>query len=66
MSASGWVHVEVEKITGETEKAFFVMIEGTRYVLPKSQIADAEDYKVGDENASMSVTEWIAKEKGLT
>jgi hypothetical protein len=65
MSASGFVHLNVQKITGETEKAFFFRIDGKEVCIPKSQVADPDEYEVGDEDCEVSVTEWIAKEKGL-
>ena len=33
--------------------------------LPKSQIADADSYQDGDENCTLSITPWVAKQKGL-
>lgn len=65
MSFSRWIHIDVEAITKETDKAFLCVIDGDEYWLPKSQIADADDYEEGDENVSMSITEFIAGEKGL-
>lgn len=65
MGASGWVHVEVERVIRETDAAFKVLIDDEEVWLPKSQIADADDYKPGDTNCTMSITEWIAKEKGI-
>ncbi len=65
VSQSGYVHVEVEKITGETEKAFAMTIAGEQHWIPKSQMADPDDYEVGDEEVTVSLTEWIAEEKGL-
>ncbi len=65
MSASNYVHLEVDEIMAETEKAFRVRIGDEEYWLPFSQIADSDDYQAGDKNCTMSVTEWIAKEKGL-
>lgn len=65
MAFSGWVHIDVDEITQETEKAFCCLIDGETHWLPKSQIADHGDYGMGDKNISMSITEWIAKEKGF-
>ena len=65
MRASNWVHLEVEEILKETPKAFYLFIDGEGYWIPKSQIADPENYSEGDVNATVSVTEWIADEKGL-
>lgn len=69
MSASNWVHLEVAKIVRETDSAFFLELGGERageeQWLPKSQIHASEDYEVGDEDLTISVTEWIAEKKGL-
>ena len=65
MSASNWVHVHVDKIIKETSAAFLCEIDGEEVWLPISQIADSGDYSEGDEDLSLSITEYIAKEKGL-
>lgn len=66
MSSSGYVHVEVDRIERETDAAFLVIIDNDQFWLPKSQIADADDYNAGDEDVTLSITEWIANEKGLS
>ncbi len=66
MGASGYVHVDVDLIKNETEKAFLVVIDGTEYWLPKSQVSDPDDYEAGDTDCVMSVTEFIARKKGLS
>ena len=67
MSASNYVHLDVEKILGETDLALHVEIEdyGDAWI-PKSQIADVDDYKVGDEDCTISVTRWFADKEGLS
>ena len=67
MGASNYVHIEVTKILVETEKAFQLEIVGCEknVWMPKSQIADPDDYDEGDVDVMMSVTEWIAGEKGI-
>lgn len=65
MSQSGYVNVHIDSIDAETEKAFRCTIDGETVFLPFSQIADADDYAPGDKDLSLSVTEWIAREKGL-
>ena len=65
MGYSIWVHVEVEKIVRETDSAFLLQIDGETHWVPKSQIADFETYEEGDEDVTVSITEWIAQEKGL-
>lgn len=65
MGASNYVHVEVDEVLKETEAAFLVLIDDDQHWLPKSQIADANDYAVGDTNLTMSISEWLARQKGL-
>lgn len=65
MRSSNWIHIEVDEVARETQKAFLLRIDGEEYWIPFSQIADAEDYSEGDVNVSMSISEWIANEKGI-
>jgi hypothetical protein len=73
MGASRYIHLEVERIVRETDAAFLVVLwqdtgecdAGEELWLPKTQIADAEDYEAGDGNVTLSITEWIAEQKGL-
>lgn len=65
MSASRWIHIDVDRIIRETDAAFLIEIDGDEIWLPKSQIADVDDYNAGIEDCVMSITEWIAMEKGL-
>ena len=66
MSEDRWVHLDVVKVVRETQKAFLLRLEsGEEYWIPFSQISDADDYSEGDENCVISVTEWIANEKGI-
>ena len=66
MSASSWVHLNVAKILKETDAAFLLKLEaGETAWIPKSQISDPDDYCEGDEDCTVSVTEWIANQKGL-
>lgn len=61
-----WVHLGFELISQETDAAFLVVLEdGEEVWLPKSQISDPEDYAKGDKDGVISVTEWIAEQKGL-
>lgn len=60
-----YIHIDVERIKKETSMAFLVVIDGEEYWLPKSQITDWEVYEEGDTDCSMSITEFIAEEKGL-
>lgn len=65
MGASNYVHLDVEEIVKETDKALLLRIDGEEYWCPLSQIADSDDYREGDEDVSLSVTEWWAKKAGL-
>lgn len=65
MGFSGWVHIVVEEILRETDKAFLCLIDCTEVWIPKSQIADANNYEEGEMDCEMSITEFIAKEKGI-
>ncbi len=66
MTQSGWVHLDVQVIRQESDKAFQVVLEdGSIHWLPKSQVDDADAYESGDRDVTISITEWLAKEKGL-
>jgi hypothetical protein len=65
MSASGWVHVSVDEIVRETERALLVLIDSEEVWLPKSAVADGESYVPGDRNVTLSIRDWLAREKGL-
>lgn len=70
MSSSGYVHLDIDEILRETDKAFLVVYgtdfgERTETWIPKSQIADVDDYEVGDRNLTLSVSQWFAEKEGL-
>jgi len=65
MSASNYVHIHVDEIAKETNAAFLCVIDGEETWLPKSQVADPEDYSEGDCDLTLSITAWLAAEKGL-
>jgi hypothetical protein len=60
-----WVHLDVEEIRRETDRAFLLVLDGEEVWVPKSQVSDPEDYAEGDRDVSLSVTDFIAHEKGL-
>lgn len=65
MPRGNYVHLDVEEILKISEKAMLLLLEdGEEAWVPLSQIANAEDYTAGDKKATVSVTEWIAKQKG--
>ena len=66
MSASNYVHLDVARVVKETEAALLVRLEdGSEHWLPKSQVADPEDYREGDEDCCVSISTWLARERGL-
>ena len=65
MSSSNWIHLDVEKIVKITDSAMLVLIDSEEFWLPLSQVDDSESFQEDDENITVSVTEWIAKQKGL-
>ncbi len=68
-SASSYVHVSVRAILRITAAGMLVVIgeddEQEEVWLPLSQVADSEKYEQGDEDLTISVSEWIAEKKGL-
>ena len=68
MEERAWVHIEFVKILKMTDFAFLVKFAGHAKAqwIPLSQIEEnGKHYTEGDQNGSMCITEWIAKEKGL-
>ncbi len=66
MGFGDWVHLDVSEVLHETDKALCVRLEdGEEIWLPKSQISDPENYAAGDQNCTISVSQWIAEQKGL-
>lgn len=65
MSNSKYIDLDVDEIIKETNLAFLLLIDGEELWMPKNQVADSEDYKEGDKELTISITEWIAKQKGL-
>lgn len=64
MSASNYVHLDVQVIRRETDRAFNVVLQDGRiWWIPKSQVADAGEYEAGDRDVTLSVTEWIYNQK---
>ena len=68
MPQSGYVSLPCKRIMAETEKALLVLTEqgNLNIWIPKTQIADVDDYEQGDTDVTLSITEWIAKEKDLS
>lgn len=66
VSQPGHILIDFNKIIKETDKALLVRFNGRQDWVPKTQIADARDYREGDVDGMISLTEWIANEKGLS
>lgn len=60
MSASNWVHLEDCTVRRVTDKAMLIDWDGGYWWIPLSQVSEA-----GDTMVTISVTEWIANEKGI-
>jgi hypothetical protein len=65
MTASNFIHIEVERILRETEKAFLMLVDDTEIWVPKSCIADAESYEVGDADLTVSIAQWWAEKNDI-
>jgi hypothetical protein len=65
MGFSSWVHLDVDLVVAETENALLLEIDGDQHWIPRSQIDGPDKYEKGDKGVTVSVTEWIAKQKGL-
>lgn len=64
MSFSNYVTLPNVVIKRITDKAMLVDVDNEEVWIPLSQVADSDNYEEGDEG-SLSVTDWIAREKGL-
>jgi hypothetical protein len=65
MSASGYVHLEDCTVKKLTEKAALIEYGDEQHWIPLSQIADADELQEGDER-TVSITQWLADQKGLS
>jgi hypothetical protein len=65
MSYSGYVHLEECKILRTREKAIQILYQGERHWIPRSQMADDDQYEEGQDGVTVSISEWIASEKGI-
>lgn len=59
------VLIEVERVEGETDLAFYFVIDGEKVWLPKSQIEEPDEIAVGDEQIEVNVAQWLAEKEGL-
>jgi hypothetical protein len=66
MFGSDWVHLDVERITAASSSAFLCLLAAGESVwIPYSQICDVEDYRLGQSDATISVSRWWAEQRGL-
>lgn len=65
MGASGYVHLEECNIVTGTDSAILVEYDGERHWFPRSHVADVESYKPGMKGVTLSVSDWIARQKGI-
>lgn len=69
MAKDETIEFENVEVRHATERALLCVIDGEEYWMPKSQIASGseldESSEAGDKG-SLLVSEWIAREKGLS
>jgi hypothetical protein len=65
VSQSDYVHLEDCNIVAETDAAILIEYEGDRHWFPRSHVADADDCKPGEKGRTVSVSGWIARQKGI-
>lgn len=67
MGQSNYVHLDPCNVIAVTEKAVLIEYDDEKHWIPVSQLADGEDhnYEAGDKDITVSVSEWIAKQKGI-
>ncbi len=65
MSQSNYVHLENCDIVAATDHAILVEYDGDRHWFPRTQVADPDDCKPGEKGRTVSVTDWIARQKGI-
>lgn len=65
MSTSNYVHLEGCSVVAETDKALLINYKDEEYWIPVSQISGADAYDAGDTDVTISITKWIANQKGI-
>lgn len=65
MPSGKFVHLEDVDIIAETDSALLLQYEGENYWIPKSQMADPDDYEKGQTGRTVSITQWIADKRGI-
>jgi len=59
------VHIDDVLCKAATAKAILVVIEDEEYWIPISQVDDDSEVFMKDDEGTLIITDWIAKEKGL-
>lgn len=66
MPQSDWVHLDGCKILATTASAILVRYDGEKHWFPRTHVLEGEDMEAGeDEDLTISITEWIADQKGI-
>lgn len=67
MGQSNYVHLEDCDVIKVTDKAVLIEVADEKHWIPVSQLADGEGHTLeeGDKGLTISITEWIAKQKGF-
>lgn len=67
MMPQEYVCIDVERVLKFTELAMCVLCNGEKLWIPLSQVShlDVDQYEVGDEDVSISITEWFASKEGI-
>jgi hypothetical protein len=62
-----WICVDFDRVKAITERAILFVVDGEDTWIPISQISseDVDQYEVGDVDGPVSITDWIASQKGL-
>lgn len=64
--SSDYIHLEDVEIRHETDAAFLILYRNNEFWVPKSQVADPDNYKSGDKGCTISITDFIANKRGIT
>lgn len=65
MGNTNWVHLEECDVLAVTDLAILLRYDDEEYWLPKSQVSDPDVFEKGDEGVTVSISEWIAEQKGI-
>ena len=60
-----YVEVDFEEFAHETDAAALFIIDNAEVWIPWSQIEDGQNLVKGQQDGRVSITQWIAEQKGL-